>query len=118
MPTTQSEERRAQTRFPVSGLAGSLRFPKDVRLVNLSRGGVAFETDERLAVGKTYVLEVRGDKPAALMAVEVRWCVPDWSTGSHTVYRAGGRLAGLRPRQEGGLWGPLADHLRGSRDPS
>lgn len=114
MAMISPDERRSQTRFPVTGMSGSLRFPLDVRLVNLSRGGVAFETDEPLTPGKTYVLEVKGREPGALMAVEIRWCEPDWSVGSHTVYRAGGRVQRLRPRQEGGLWGPLAHHLRGS----
>lgn len=107
-------ERRRHPRFRVTRLAGSVRRPLDARLLNISRGGVALETDEPLAVGTSYTFEVRDNSRRVLLEIVVRWCTGehrvDWPSGASAgVYRAGGALSAVHGAEGAtGWWKILA----------
>lgn len=54
----EAKERRRSTRYPVSGVSGSLTFRSDARVVDLSLGGLSVETSQHLGVGKTYSIRL------------------------------------------------------------
>lgn len=110
-------ERRRFPRFRVTRLAGSVRRPLDARLINISRGGIALEVAEPLAVGQCHTLEVRDRDRRVLIELDVRWCTGehrvDWPSGASAgVYRAGGSLIAVHGADGAtGWWRVLArDH--------
>lgn len=111
---TESSERRRTPRFRVTRLAGSVHFPLDARLIDVSRGGVALEVAEALTPGGTYMFEVRDNRRRVLIELEVRWCTGDhrvdWPSGaSAPVYRAGGELRAVHGAEDAtGWWRALA----------
>lgn len=48
--------------------------PMDVRLLDLSRRGVGFETAHRLTVGERYFLEVTYAGRTANLELQLKWC--------------------------------------------
>jgi len=102
-------ERRRHPRFRVTRMAGSVRRPLDARLLDISRGGVALEADEPLAVGRTYTFEVRDNARRVLIEMEVRWCTGEhrveWASGASAgVYRAGGALRAVHGAEGATGW--------------
>lgn len=109
--TTQTAvgERRRHPRFRVTRVAGSVRRPLDARLLDISRGGVALEAAEPLAVGRCYTFEVRDHARRVLIEMQVRWCTGehrvDWPSGaSAVVYRAGGALLAVHGAEGATGW--------------
>jgi hypothetical protein len=92
-------------RFPVQGIWGTLRFPQDVRVLNLSRSGIQFETQEPLPVGQSCFLELRHHAEAASIEIEVRWTEtePERAVGGGP-YRVGARFVDIFRDHGGGLW--------------
>jgi hypothetical protein len=114
-----SPQRRREKRFPVAGIRGTLRTPQDVRVVNLSRRGISFETEQDVVPGDDYGLELRYRGRVVNLVANVRWCAlrgpeaPDDSP----VYRAGGPFLDVEAG-EGGLWESLVPDLGPSPAPS
>jgi PilZ domain len=97
-------DQRRHTRYPVRGIYGSLRYPRDVRVVNLSRSGVAFETAERLAAGEVCYLELRHQAEAASIEVAVRWAAAAQEHDDGVLYRVGASFVDVHRQGSGGLW--------------
>ena len=79
------ENRRRYARYPVQGAFGRLWSPMDVKLVNLSRSGVALETTHELQAGDSYVVEVSHRDRQVSMELQIRWC------GRHSAFTHAGR---------------------------
>jgi hypothetical protein len=107
----QSEQRR-HTRFPVQGIFGSLRSPRDIRVVNLSRSGIAFETSEDLAVGESCFLELRHHTDAASIEILVEWSEPAGNPAAlrKPVFLVGARFVDVFRDTGGGFWEAIAAH--------
>lgn len=108
----QSAERRRHPRFRVTRLAGSVRFPLDARLLDISRGGVALEVADALTPGGAYTFEVRDHERRVVIEMRVRWCTGehrvDWPSGaSAPVYRAGGELRAVHGAEGATGWWKL-----------
>lgn len=111
-------DRRRSPRFRVT-LAGSVRFPLDARLLNVSRGGVALEAAEALTVGEVYAFEVHDRDRRIHIEFEVRWCTDthevDWPSGERAaVFHAGGpvrSIDGADDDARSGWWRLLARDL-------
>jgi hypothetical protein len=102
-------ERRRHPRFRVTRMAGSVRRPLDARLLDISRGGVALEADQPLAVGQCYTFEVRDHARRVLIEVQCRWCTGEhrvnWPSGASAgVYRAGGALLAVHDAEGATGW--------------
>lgn len=88
----EAKERRRSTRYPVSGVSGSLTFRSDARVVDLSLGGLSVETTQHLGVGKTYSIRLAREEGDELRL------------GGEVVRS---RLRGTRAREDGGERGPI-----------
>lgn len=98
---------RREMRFPVEGVRGSLKSPGDLRIINVSRSGLAFATMHHLAVGDHYFIEIRYQGQTANLELELRWCFWQPETGDddeHPVFLAGGRFVDIVRDDPGGLW--------------
>ncbi len=97
---------RRETRFPVDGIQGSLHRPGDLRVINLSRSGIAFATFHRVTVGDSYFVEIRYRSQAVSVEIELRWCFrqPDTEPNEPSLYLAGGRLVDIVRDDPEGLW--------------
>jgi hypothetical protein len=106
------ENRRRYARYPMQGAFGRLWSPMDVKLVNLSRTGVALETTHELQAGDSYVVEVSHRDRQVSMELQIRWC------GRHSafttpagdelpLYRAGASFIEVAPSRGGGIWDVL-----------
>jgi hypothetical protein len=101
---------RRHTRYPVAGIYGSLRSPFDVRVINLSREGMALETAEPLQPGETQFVEVRHRGQNVSFEVSVRWCRRrggDPDAASEALYHAGVSFLDMYPPRPGGFWDAL-----------
>ena len=104
-----SGDQRRDIRFPIGGFTGTLKTPGDVKIRDLSRRGIGFETNQTLTPGESCFLEVRFQEQAASLEVQVRWCAneatdrqePD--TGPVRAI-AGGRVVDLYKDASGGIW--------------
>ena len=106
---------RREVRFPVEGVQGSLKTPGDVRAINLSRRGVAFETSHKLTVGETYFLELRYRSHVVSVEIDLRWCSrrSPPTADEPAVYRAGGPFVDIVRDAPNGLWGALVSGAAG-----
>lgn len=68
------KSRRRDPRLPVCRIYGSMLRPLDVRLLDLSRRGVGFETAHRLTVGERYFLEVTHAGRTVNLELRIKWC--------------------------------------------
>lgn len=68
-----TDPKRSFERIPVHTVTGTLRHPGDIRVLDLSRTGMAFATSERLEVGADYELELEYRHQSVKLAVIVRW---------------------------------------------
>jgi len=110
---------RCEVRFPVEGVQGSLKTPGDVRAINLSRRGVAFETTHKLTVGDTYFLELRYRGQVVNVEIDLRWCSRSSppTEDQPAVYRAGGPFVDVVRDVPDGLWGSLISGAAGDDPP-
>ena len=106
------ETRRRFARYPVQGAFGRLWAPMDVKLVNLSRAGVALETTHELRTGESYVVEVSHRDRLVSLELQVRWCGRHGSLSSPSgedlpLYRIGASFVEIAPSHGGGIWDAL-----------
>jgi hypothetical protein len=90
------EEQRQHKRYPADGIHINIRmlFATEVKVCNLSLGGISFETDRRLNVGRPY--KFRMETQGIMTTVEgiIVWCSlikssKDAKENIVPVYRAG-----------------------------
>lgn len=109
----RARDQRRYSRFPVQGIYGSLRTPRDVRVLNLSRSGVSFETTEKVSEGENCFLELRFHAEVASLEVKILWVMTregDGSGGSASevpVYQAGGTFIDIHRDRADGFWSAL-----------
>lgn len=87
-------EKRRHVRYEVEGVAGTLRYDMNARVLNMSLDGMALETTAWLHVGRDYRLKVGSGDHVLDMEGRVVWChlVGNRSVAegrSGTVYQAG-----------------------------
>ncbi len=105
-------ERRRHGRFPVSGIYGSLQTPGDLKLLDLSRSGISFETANLMTVGRNYFIELRYGKAMVNLEVVVKWCAQRGSSRDAEghevpVFQAGGGFVDVHRDAPGGIWAAL-----------
>lgn len=95
---------RAQVR--PGGLLGAVLgySSQDYEVLNISRGGLAFETDRAMRAGRTLRIRLRvpGEHDELELLAQVRWCAPDYTGTRYAVgvrFAPFGRGAGQNPRQ-------------------
>jgi len=98
--------KRQEMRFPVEGVQGSLRAPGDLRIINLSRSGLAFATSHHLTVGDTSFIEIRFHHQTASLELELLWCFrqPKLEPEEREMFLAGGRFVDVVRDDPQGLW--------------
>lgn len=102
--------KRQEMRFPVEGVEGSLRAPGDLRIINLSRSGLAFATSHHLTVGDTSFIEIRFRGQTANLELKLLWCFrqPKLDPEETEMFLAGGRFVDVLRDDPDGLWRGLA----------
>lgn len=102
-------QRRRELRIPVRGIEGSLQSPGDVRVVDLSRHGVSFETLHKLTVGDDCFLELRYRNKVVSVATVLRWCSLTSASNPEEIraFRAGGAFTEVLADGPDGLWSCL-----------
>jgi hypothetical protein len=103
---------RQYARYPIEDAFARLASPMDVKILNLSRSGLALETSQTLLVGERYVLDVQQRGRSVSLEVLVRWCQP---VGSYetphgravALFRAGGSFVEVAVGRGGGIWESL-----------
>jgi hypothetical protein len=91
------EEHRRQERHEVQGVQGSILIGIKVEVLNMSRRGIAVESDERMIPGVKYTMRLEGGR-AVWIDGAVVWAFKTWSVNSDTVdtkYRAGMKLISI-----------------------
>ncbi len=98
--------KRQEMRIPVEGVQGSLRTPGDLRIINLSRSGLAFATAHHLTVGETSFIELRFQQQTANLELKLLWCFrqPKLEPMEPEVFLAGGRFVDVVRDDPDGLW--------------
>jgi hypothetical protein len=110
--SNKRSERRRYGRFPVSGILGTLKRTGDLKLLDLSRNGICFETSNPITVGGSYFLELRYGQATVNLEVLVKWCamrgrVVDDEGNEEPVYQAGAGFVDVHRDAPGGLWRAL-----------
>jgi hypothetical protein len=103
---------RQFARYAVEGAFARLAAPMDVKILNLSRIGLALETTQPLLVAERYVLEMQRRGRSISLEVQVRWCLP---VGSYrtpvgrevSLFRAGGSVVEVAAGRGSGFWDAL-----------
>jgi hypothetical protein len=98
--------KRQEMRFPVEGVEGSLRTPGDLRIINLSRSGLAFATTHHLTVGDNTFIEIRFHGQTASLELQLLWCFrqPKLEPEEPEMFLAGGRFVDVVRDDPAGLW--------------
>ncbi len=101
--------RRRDPRLPVSGIFGSLRSPMDLKLLDLSRRGVRFETANKLTVGDGYFLELSYSGSNVNLEVVIKWCSqkdpgPQEDGETEPVFEAGASFVDIHRDVPTGIW--------------
>lgn len=109
-------ERRRHPRYEVSGLRGSLVVPIEIRVINLSLGGMALETHSYLQFGRAYNLRLEGAGRSLALSGTVAWCSLKGTRKSEhgevlPVYRAGLRFEELGGERSRELWELIRGHV-------
>jgi len=102
---------RQYARYSVEGAFARLASPMDVKILNLSRTGIALETTQPLLVGEQYVLDMEQRGRSITLEVRVRWCLPMGSYRTPAgrdvgLFRAGGSFVEVAAAA-GGIWDSL-----------
>jgi hypothetical protein len=102
---------RQYARYAVEGTYARLASPMDVKILNLSRTGLALETSQTLLVGERYVLDMEQRGRSVSLEVQVRWCKPMGSYRTPAgrdvgLFRAGGSFVEVAATG-GGFWDAL-----------
>jgi len=111
----ESVGRRRHRRFEVAGLGGRLVVPMEVRVVNLSLGGMALETNDYLQFGRRYSVNLDNGGQRATLVATVAWCRLRGTKKNPSgevvpVYRAGLRFQVLAGERLHELWEIIRDH--------
>jgi len=103
---TRFSGQRQEMRFPVEGIQGSLRAPGDLRIINLSRSGLAFATTHHLTVGDASFIEIRFRDQTASLELKLLWCFrqPKLEPEETEMFLAGGRFVDIVRDDPDGLW--------------
>lgn len=75
MSRRQDRRDRRHHRYDVDGLKGTLQFSANVRIVNISAGGMQVETTSHLNVGRRYTFKLCRDTDSVRIGGAVAWCV-------------------------------------------
>jgi Tfp pilus assembly protein PilZ len=68
-----AKEKREHPRYFVEGIHGSMHFASEVRVLNISDGGVAVETDKRMNIGAQYALKLYDNNEDFIIKGTVVW---------------------------------------------
>ena len=105
----KSQGRRCE-RHRVPGISGTLGAPGDVRVLDLSLFGMAFESPSPLRVGERCFIELRHDRHSVSVELAIRWCSSrprtekNEKTGESS-YRVGACFVDiLRDESDSGIW--------------
>ena len=83
-----------------------------MKLLDLSRTGISFETSNAITVGESYYLELRYGEATVSLEILVKWCalrgkVRDDEGNEQPVYQAGAGFVDVLRDAPGGLWRAL-----------
>jgi hypothetical protein len=100
-----TDRHRRFDRIPIESLTGRLHTPRDLKVRDLSRTGMAFDTDERLEEGKDYFVELSHRGQSVKLAVNVRWVRPEEPpAGEPPRYHVGVEFVDVLDRPATGIW--------------
>ena len=113
--TGKPDSRRRYPRYEVVGLGGNLVVPMEVRVLNLSLGGMALETHDYLRFGRHYTVNLDHLGRRVTLVATVAWCklrgTRKQSSGEVApVYRAGLRFQVLSGERLQELWEIIRGH--------
>lgn len=114
MSRPESEQRR-YPRYEVAGLGGHLVVPIQIRVINVSLGGMALETNSYLQFGRGYTVRLEGGGQSLSLTGTVAWCSLRETTKSLEgeilpVYRAGLQFEALSGEYSRELWDLIRRH--------
>ena len=74
---TAAEERRQHKRLDIElrGMSGKMAFTSYLNVIDISAGGIAFEADRRLNIGRSYTLSIIHDKQTINVKGTVIWSI-------------------------------------------
>lgn len=107
--------KRRFPRFEVAGLGGHLVVPIQIRVINVSLGGMALETNSYLQFGRGYTLKLEGGDRSLSLTGTVAWCALRETTRNPEgeilpVYRAGLKFEALSGEHSRELWDLIRSH--------
>jgi hypothetical protein len=100
----QDLKKRHFQRFPVEHIEGTLHTPGDLRVVDLSQTGLAFETEFPVEEGSRPEIELRYRNQGVRVAVRVRWARPERREKERQIYRSGAEFLDVIEKSDTGLW--------------
>lgn len=108
-------KKRRHPRYEVAGLGGHLVVPIQIRVVNVSLGGMALETHSYLQFGRAYTLKLEGSGRSLSLTGTVAWCSLRRTTRTSEgevlpVYRAGLKFEALSGERSRDLWSLIRRH--------
>lgn len=111
--------KRKYERFSVSGLSGNTLFASDVKIHNISLGGMAVETERRLTIGREYALKLKdGERTVVIKGVIVWSIISDIKMSpngdSVPVYQAGVQFTNVLSENAQALVDFLERHKTGA----
>lgn len=74
MPRPEGTKDRRFRRFDVNGVDGSLRFSTDVKILDISAGGMQVSTSSHLTVGRRYSFKLNRSHDAMKISGRIAWC--------------------------------------------
>lgn len=112
---TATRSNRRYPRYEVAGLAGHLVVPIRIRVINVSLGGMAFETNNYLQFGRAYTLRLEGEERSLSLTGTIAWCSLRETTRNEQgeilpVYRAGLKFEALSGERSRELWDLIREH--------
>ena len=74
---TVAEERRQHKRLNIElrGMSGKMAFTSYLNVIDISAGGIAFEADRRLNIGRSYTLSIIHDEQTINIQGTVMWSI-------------------------------------------
>lgn len=102
------DDRRRFQRARIPGIHGSQNLPGDIRVLDLSLGGMAMETRAELEPGQRCFLELRHENHTVSVEAEVRWSsafrVEREPDALRPVFRVGVSFVDIVRDGPGGIW--------------